>query len=216
MSWINPKFILTELGFDNINDLITSVIGFKGNIFAPLAFIFAGGISILIENHMWSNPSEIYFLAILITIDLYTGIWKSIKNKKFKSKSISRTAGKTITYAILLYIAFNMDRNMPTLFFWMPYSILGVFYATEAWSIIENLGEIGYVNNELVKFLKKKLNIKTILNNFKHKNNIDLDNDDSYIHPTRNGALDKEDSHSHPNPNTNIPLNEDVLDDHKD
>lgn len=174
MSWFNSKFILTDLGFEGIRDLTTSVIGFKGNIFAPIAFIFAGGISLFIESHVWANPAEVYFLAILIAIDLYTGVWKSIKykndpEKKFKSGRLSRTVGKTITYSILLFISFNMDKNMPHIFFWMPYSILGVFYANEAWSIIENLGEIGYVNHDLVKFLKEKLNIRNILKNVNKK-----------------------------------------------
>ena len=168
MSWFNPKFILTDLGFDGPMDLLTSIIGFKGNIIAPIAFLFAGGLSMFIEKHVWSNPSEIYFLAMLIGIDLFTGIWKAVKHrnnpeKKFRSRRISRTVGKIITYTLLLYISFNMDKNMHTAFFWMPYSCLGVFYATEAWSIIENLSEVGYVNGELVKFLKNKLNIDNIL-----------------------------------------------------
>jgi hypothetical protein len=47
----------------------------------------------------------------------------------------------------------------------MPYSCLGVFYVTETWSIIENLSEIGYLDINIVKFLKKKLNIYNIFNN---------------------------------------------------
>jgi len=170
MSLFNPKFIFTDLGFEGPMDLVNSIIGFKGNLLAPISFLIAGGLSVFIEKNLWSNPSEIYFLAILIGIDLFTGIWKSIKNmsdpiKKFRSRRISRTVGKIITYSLLLYVAFNLDKNMPIPFFWMPYSCLGVFYATEAWSIIENLSEIGYVNSDLVKFLKEKLNISNILKN---------------------------------------------------
>ena len=168
MAWFNPKFILTDLGFDGPMDYLTSIIGFKGNVLAPIAFLFAGGLSMFIEKHVWDNPAEVYFLAILIGIDLFTGIWKAFKfrkdpEKKFRSRRISRTVGKTITYALLLYMSFNLDKNMHHAFFWMPYSVLGVFYATEAWSIIENLSEIGYLNIDFVKFMKEKLNISNIL-----------------------------------------------------
>lgn len=168
MSIFNPKFMLTDLGFTCISDYVTSIIGFRGNLLAPLSFLFAGGLSIFIEKHIWSNPAEIYFLAILVGIDLFTGVWKAVKfrkdpEKRFRSRRISRTVGKTITYSIILYMAFNLDQNMHAAFFWMPYSILGVFYATEAWSIIENLSEIGYLNKHLVMFLKEKLNVYNLL-----------------------------------------------------
>jgi toxin secretion/phage lysis holin len=168
MAWFNPKFLLTDLGFEGPMDLLTSTIGFKGNIIAPIAFLFAGGLSLFIEENVWGNPAEVYFLAVLIGIDLFTGVWKAIKfrkdpEKKFRSRRISRTVGKTITYSLLLFMAFNLDKNMHSAFFWMPYSVLGVFYATEAWSIIENLSEIGYLNVDFVKYLKQKLNIANIL-----------------------------------------------------
>jgi toxin secretion/phage lysis holin len=171
----NPTFIINDLGFTSISDYVTSIIGFKGNILTPISFIFAGGLSMFIEKHMWSNPTEVYFLAILIGIDLFTGVWKSIKfrndpDKKFRSRRISRTVGKIITYSIILYLAFNLDQNMHSIFFWMPYSCLAVFYVTETWSIIENLSEIGYLDINIVKFLKKKLNIYDIFNNQEEDN----------------------------------------------
>lgn len=175
---INRTFLINDLGFENISDYITSIVGFKGNILTPLSFLFAGGLSMFIEKHMWANPSEIYFLLILIGIDLFTGVWKAIKFrkdplKKFRSRRISRTVGKLVTYSIILYISFNLDLNMHTAFFWMPYSCLAVFYVTEVWSIIENLSEIGYLDIEIVKFLKKKLNIYNLLDNKKNDDNYD-------------------------------------------
>lgn len=171
MLGFNYKFILTDLGFDNFSDLYTSIIGFKGNIMAPISFLFAGGLSMFITNNVWENPNEVYFLAILIGIDFFTGVWKAIKfrkddKKKFQSRKITRTVGKIVTYSLLIYISFNLDKNQHAIFFWMPYSILAVFYATEAWSIIENLSDIGHINKHLVTFLKKKLSINNILKRF--------------------------------------------------
>lgn len=156
--------ILSDLGFQSIDDFITSLLGFKNNLLMPFAFFLGAGLSVFIETNFWSDASQIYFLASLTGIDLFTGVWKAIKfsddpEKKFRSRRISRTVGKIITYSLILYMAFNLDKNMPVAFFWMPYSCLGVFYATEAWSIIENLSEIGYLDKGLVKFLKEKLNI---------------------------------------------------------
>lgn len=199
MSWFNPKFLLTDLGFDGPIDLLTSSLGFKGNIFAPIAFIFAGGLSLFIERNAWSNPTEVYFLAMLIAIDLFTGIWKSIKTvdpeKKFRSRKITRTVGKITTYSLLLYISFNLDKNMSEVFFWMPYSVLGVFYATETWSIIENLAELGYLNKEFVKFLKKKLSITNFLKQIpENKESVSVrpleKNDDLPTEPSSDGPSD--------------------------
>lgn len=183
MPIFNKTFLINDLGFENMSDYFTSIIGFKGNILTPISFIFAGGLSVFIERHMWANPTEVYFLVILIGIDLFTGIWKSIKyrkipEKKFRSRRISRTVGKTITYSIILYIAFNLDSNMHHIFFWMPYSCLSVFYVTETWSIIENLSEIGYLDNKFVGFIKKKLNIYKLFEDNDKINKKDKDNNE--------------------------------------
>jgi len=168
MKLFGPKYIigdvLADLGFDSINDFITSLLGFKNNLLMPFAFLTGAAFSVFIQTNFWADPNQVYFLAMLTGIDLFTGVWKAIKysddpEKKFRSRRISRTVGKIITYSLILYMAFNLNKNMPVAFFWMPYSCLGVFYATEAWSIIENLSEIGYLDRGLVKFLKEKLNI---------------------------------------------------------
>ena len=130
----------------------------------PFSFLLGTTISVFIHEHLWENPQQVYLLAILIGIDLFTGIWKAFKFKRFRSRRISRTVGKTITYSIVLYIAHNLDMQMGAVFFWMPFSCLSVFYATEAWSIIENLGEIGYLDLKYVKYLKDKLNLVNYIN----------------------------------------------------
>lgn len=173
MKPFGPKYfigdILADLGFESFQDFVTTLIGFKHNLLAPFAFFTGAALSVFIKENIWSDPGEIYFLAILTAIDLFTGVWKAIKynhdpNKKFRSRRISRTVGKIITYSLIIYIAFNLNKNMPVAFFWMPYSCLGVFYATEAWSIVENLGEIGHLDKGLIKFLKDRLNIMNYLN----------------------------------------------------
>ena len=160
-------FILTDLGFENMQDWTEACMGAKFKVLSLISFLSFASISGFIERNMWQDPQEIYFLITLIGIDLFTGVWKSIKNgktdptKKFRSRRISRTVGKSITYAIMLYMAFNMDKSMHAAFFWMPYGFLGMFYATEAWSIIENLSELGFLSKDMIKVLKEKLSITT-------------------------------------------------------
>lgn len=169
LSKLKP-FILTDLGFENMWDWAQSCMGAKAQGLSFLSFISFAGISAFVQRNIWEEPQEIYFLLTLIGIDLFTGIWKSIKNgkvdpsKKFRSRRISRTVGKVATYSILLYMAFNMDKNIHVVFFWMPYSFLGMFYATEAWSIIENLSELGFLNKEIVNILRTRLSIKNLFN----------------------------------------------------
>lgn len=160
--------ILADLGFDSFNDFITTIVGFKNNLIAPLAVFFGATLSLFISKNIWSNPGEVYFLAILTSIDLFTGVWKAIKFKSdpikgFRSRRISRTVGKIITYTLVLYMSFNLDKNMHTAFFWMPYSCLCLFYTTEAWSIIENFGEIGYLDKGFITTIKEKLNVSNLL-----------------------------------------------------
>lgn len=160
------------MGFENTWDWMESCMGAKHKLLSIFGFISFAGLSTFVQRNIWENPQEVLFLAILIGIDLFTGVWKSIKNrrdplKKFRSRRISRTVGKTATYTIMLYMAFNMDMNMHEVFFWMPYSFLGMFYATEAWSIIENLSELGFLNADIVDVLRDKLSIKRIINKTK-------------------------------------------------
>lgn len=142
-------------------------LGAKYKILSILGFFSFASLSVFIERNLWKEPSEIYFLGSLIALDLLTGVWKAIKStdpkNKFRSRRINRTVGKIATYGIMLYMAFNMDKSLHAAFFWMPYSFLGMFYATEAWSIIENLSELGYLNKDFVKFIKEKLNFKEYL-----------------------------------------------------
>lgn len=160
-------FFLTDLGFENTWDWVESSMGAKTQLLSIFGFVSFAGLSVFIENNVWEDPGEIYFLLTLIGIDLTTGVWRAIKFKadpkrKFRSRRICRTVGKLVTYSILLYMAYNMDKNLHGIFFWMPYSFLGMFYATEAWSIIENLSDLGFLNKGIVDVLKEKLDFKNL------------------------------------------------------
>lgn len=170
------KFFLGDLGFDSFVDYITTVFGFKNNLLLPAAVLIGGGISIFIENHIWEDPAQLIFLLCLVVLDLLTGIAKSIKfrkqpDKKFRSRRIARTVGKILTYSIALFISFNFNKYLPELFFWMPYSFLAAFFVTEAWSIFENLTELGWLDKSTLQLLKDKLDLSKYFNKNKKEDN---------------------------------------------
>lgn len=163
MNKIIKDIFFETIGFENIQDVLKSILCWKATVLAVFGFL-VGGLSGFIERYIWDDPGAFIFLFILIIIDFITGIVKGIKEKDFRSRRIPRTAGKAITYAIMLFVAFNVNKYIEYVFFWLPMSMLGVFYMTELWSIVENFSKLGMLDRDLVEFLKHKLNIKKWLN----------------------------------------------------
>jgi len=152
----------THIGYENIDGLFATIFGMKIKLLALSAFAIGGAVG-FIEKWIWKEPEAIIILLIIVGIDLVTGIIKGIVLKDFKSKKLIRTAGKIFTYMVMLFISYNIDKYVPFVFSWLPMAMLSVFYATETWSVIENLAHLGLLNKDLVDLLKKKLNLNNYI-----------------------------------------------------
>ena len=87
--------MLSNLGFDSVSDFISTMFLTKYKLLTIFALSF-GAFSF--RDHLWSKPEEIYFLLIMLLLDLITGIIKAFKLKEFNSKRLPRWAGIPFTY----------------------------------------------------------------------------------------------------------------------
>lgn len=112
--------------------------------FEKLASFFTdNGHKILGWASIMIAPIKVLLLNIyvLVAIDLFTGIWASVKNgDSIISSKMSRTITKMISYGISLYVASKLDSFLPEL---STMKIASAYISlTEAKSIFENLSVI--------------------------------------------------------------------------
>lgn len=100
-----------------------------------------------------SREEALVTVTVLIFLDTFTGALKALKAGKLSSSGFFRFSLKCVVYFILMATAALVDKVMPVPFA----SIIMVTFlaATEAISIMENLGSMGYaVPTSLVQKLR--------------------------------------------------------------
>ncbi len=100
-----------------------------------------------------SRTEALITISVLICLDTFTGALKAWRSDKLSSSGFFRFALKCIVYFILMATAALVDKVMPVPFA----SIIMVTFlaATEAISVMENLGSMGYaVPTLLIKRLR--------------------------------------------------------------
>lgn len=145
-------FMLSNLGFDNLSDFYSTMFLTKYKLLTIFALSF-GAFSF--QDHLWSKPEEIYFLWILLILDLITGIIKAFKLKEFNAKRLPRWAGISFTYSLLLFLSFNLSKYVPV-FGFLPGSLYTLFCAVLFVSLVENLNKIGWINIQVYDWIKSK------------------------------------------------------------
>ena len=91
------------------------------------------------------------FCLVVITLDIVTGIIKSIKNKKFDSSKMRKGGLNKICELIVLILGFVLKTALPHFKIVLNFDVLFVIssyiFFMEVVSIIENIGEI---NDKLI------------------------------------------------------------------
>ena len=86
------------------------------------------------------------FCLVVITLDIVTGIIKSIKNKKFDSSKMRKGGLNKICELIVLILGFVLKTALPHFKIVLNFDVLFVIssyiFFMEVVSIIENIGEI--------------------------------------------------------------------------
>ena len=124
-------------------------------ILSSLLFVFEN----IKQQFVMSDASIVAALLIMMVIDLVTGIWKSVKLRKFNSYKLGRTVEKFIVYS-LACAACVILRSVKTIgavdsvFEYVALVVYDLMVAKEFFSIGENLQEMGY--NVMPKWVRER------------------------------------------------------------
>lgn len=114
-----------------------------------------------ISAFLFPLHSLFVLIFIIVTLDMITGCWKSLKNGiNIQSKGFYKTIQKYVAYFLLLVVIGLFEKyifGLETLFI-TTYS-MGLVLLTEVYSIIENVAEI--TGNKSI------LNLKSLISSFK-------------------------------------------------
>lgn len=142
-------------GFESISDFISSLLGIK-NYFINSAFAFVATLTTFITSYVWDSASAVYFMFFLIAVDAITGIAKAIKNKTFSSARLPRILVITVSYCVLLAIAWNAAQYS-IWFKFLPSVVFGGLIGTLIISILENFAILGIIERGLFYSLRDKI-----------------------------------------------------------
>ena len=152
------------LGFHSIPDFIYSLTRYKDYVFNSIPAIIASTTS-FITGYMWDSAAAVYTLWILMGADWLTGIIKSIINKQFVSYRIFRMPLYYIATSFLMGISWWMSKTS-IIFLPLPGLVIGGFYAVYFISLLENLGELGFLPKPLITALKNRFGLKSIIDKY--------------------------------------------------
>jgi toxin secretion/phage lysis holin len=139
---------IEPFSMSNIRSVGESLIEF------PLLKVF---VAMLFAVYDWVfvgvNAEAMLVVYALLVMDTVTGLMIAFRNSELSSSGFFRFAGKVFIYMMLMATAALVDRSLPAKF---GMSIMYAFLAvTEAISIMENLGVLGYpVPTKFLKALK--------------------------------------------------------------
>jgi phage-related holin len=143
------------LGFDSFKDLFDSILGLKN----PIINFFMATIaacSTFITDYIWDDAPAVYFLLFLITIDAFTGVWKSYVYKTFRSSKLPRILVVSTIYVLMLAISWHAAKHS-SLFVWLPGMVYGGLIGTQIVSIYENFSELGFLPKGLLYDIKERI-----------------------------------------------------------
>ncbi len=154
------KDLFKHFGFNDQQDLITSIIGLKSLIF-NFFIAFIAAMSTFITGYMYDTPTAIYTLQFLMLVDQITGMAVAIKEKNFESRKVARMILFFLTVSLSIGIAFNLAKAN-IIFYFLPSLLYGGFASTYFISLLENFAKLGYMPDALYQFIKEKLGLKAL------------------------------------------------------
>lgn len=154
-------------GFFSAKDFLTSLTGAKTYLFNSYAAIFAA-LTSFITSYIWDSPQAVYTLWILMCGDWITGIYKSFKNKSFVSYKVYRMPLYFFATSFVLSMSWNLAKHN-WVFVPLPGMVYGGFCSVYFFSLLENLGELGYLPKSLVSLLQQRFGLKVLFDKFDKK-----------------------------------------------
>jgi len=145
------------LGFENLTDFATTLVGWKTKYFVGTASILGG----FITSYIYHSEIAIYFLLFLLAMDTVTAVLRAIKQNKFTSKRLPRILAIMLSYMLLLACSTWMS-HFSILYAWLPGALYTGFISVLFVSIGENLMLSGWIPADLYFQIKEKINLKKL------------------------------------------------------
>lgn len=119
----------------------------KGATWFALWFV---GLKELFAKYLFDDWDFVVFLVLIIALDTIFGIWKSVKQKGWKSISsekMERLLVKVLLYFGVLCVShmlgsFTIHGQVNNYFTWVDSALYGYMMAREAYSVLENISAI--------------------------------------------------------------------------
>jgi hypothetical protein len=136
-----------------IETIKNTFFGFISNIDVFSIQNFFKNIFIVILSFLAPVTQAIFAVYFLVLLDLITGVWGAIKQKKeITSSAMSRTIGKVLIYSTAIILAYVVHKYLMIGFeFPIETMVSGFIALTETKSIFENINKIS--KNQFVKDL---------------------------------------------------------------
>jgi phage-related holin len=148
------------LGFSSVKDFSYSFVGAKSWIMNT-ALAVVGSVTTFIANYMWDDPKAVWLLWALMGADWATGIIKSKIKKRFVSYKLWRMPLYFVATAVVISLSWWLSK-MYLVFHPLPAIVMCGFYSVYFISLLENLGESGFLPKPIVKLLKSKFGLKKL------------------------------------------------------
>lgn len=162
-------YIVTNFGFDGINDFSTSII--HKNLL--LGMISLAGVSAIFENYLGLYNLTILSFVVLVMLELITGVLASkIKGIPIVSRKFGRFGLKILVWLTLMFVVNSLKKEYQvdngvfnslaySLFTWLHGTLFIYVNLEYLISVLENLGVItGEKNDGIIKTIKDKFNSK--------------------------------------------------------
>lgn len=124
------------------------------NIFSNMGLKVSLSLASVVGEWAFGKHQEaLVVVFLLIVMDTFTGVVKAARRNMVSSRDFFRCATKVMVYFVLMMTASMVDKSLPIS---MGIPVMYTFLAaTEAISILENVGEAGFpVPQALIRILK--------------------------------------------------------------
>jgi hypothetical protein len=157
------------IGYDNLTDMITSVLLIKNFGISLIVFLGSVYISILmiIEEYVYSPVFAFVIALIACAGESISGTYTNITvdGEKFDLTKALRIIPKLLSHAYFLSMAFNAAKA-EVLLSWLPSTVFIYLTMINVLKSIRNAGKLKWIDGSFVTFLETNLSDKT---NFKIK-----------------------------------------------
>lgn len=136
-----------------------SLLDFRNTLFSiqypgvVLVSSIIGALSSFITTFVYDSYAAVYTLLGMLVVDAISGIYRSVKEKRFAVEKLPRVLLIMTSYMVLLSVGFNLAKSS-ILWSFLPSTIYFGLSSVVLISILDNLASVGLIPPTLIKKLK--------------------------------------------------------------